>query len=99
MLQFFLYMNIIFGFGCLKILVSDRGTHFLNGMIREMTVKFHIDHRKATPYHPKTNNQTERANQTLVSILRKTVHDSNHDWDVKLTATLWAKGLGFRVTT
>lgn len=36
----FLYENIISRFGCPKILVSDRGTHFLNNMIRKMTEKF-----------------------------------------------------------
>ena len=48
----FLYENIISWFGCPKIIVSDRGTHFMNDMIREMTEKFQVDHRKTTPYHP-----------------------------------------------
>ena len=30
----FMYENIIARFGCPKILVSDRGTHFLNAMIQ-----------------------------------------------------------------
>ena len=86
----FLYENIIFQFGCPKILVSDRGTHYLNDIIREMTKKFQIDHRKTTPYHPQTTSQTERVNQTLLSILSKIVQDSKRDWDVKLTTALWA---------
>ena len=85
----FMYKNIISRFRCPNILVSDRGTHFLNDLIWEMTDRFQIDHRKTTPYHPQTNGQTERVNETLVSILRKTVIDSKWDWDVKLTATLW----------
>ena len=48
----FMYENIISKFGCPKILVSDRGIHFLNEMIQEMTYRFKIDHRKTTPYHP-----------------------------------------------
>lgn len=64
-----------------------------------MTAKFQIDHRKTTPYHPQTNAQTKRVNGTLVSILRKTVLDSKRDWDVKLTATLWAYTSTFKVTT
>jgi len=95
----FMYENIISRFGCPKILVSDRGTHFLNSLIREMTDKFQIDHRKTTPYHPQTNGQTERVNGTLVSILRKTIMDSKRDWDVKLTAALWAYRTTFKVTT
>ena len=40
----FLYENIIARFGCLKILVSDRGTHFLNDVVWDMTERFQIDH-------------------------------------------------------
>ena len=86
----FIYENIIVRFGCPKILVSDRGIHFLNDLISEMTHKFQIYHRKKTLYHPQTNGQTERVNEILVGILRKTVIDSKRDWDVKFNATLWA---------
>ena len=95
----FMYENIISRFGCPKILVSDRGSHFLNELFEEMTTKFRINHRKTTPYHPQTNGQTERVNGILVSILRKTVLDSKRDWDVKLTAALWAYRTTFKVTT
>ena len=86
----FMYENIISRFGCPKILVSDRGSHFLNELFEEMVTRFCINHRKTTPYHPQTNGQTERVNGILVSILWKTVLDSKWDWDVKLTAALWA---------
>lgn len=33
----FMYENIIYRFGCSKILVSDMGTHFLNYLIWTMT--------------------------------------------------------------
>ena len=36
----FSYKNIIFCFGCPQILVSDRGTYFLNEGIEEMTNLF-----------------------------------------------------------
>ena len=84
----FIYEKIISRFGVPEILVSDRGTHFLNSLIQEMTDKFQIDHRKTTPYYPQTNGQTERVNDILVSIIRKTVMDSKRDWDTKLTAAL-----------
>lgn len=79
--------------------MSGRGTHFLNSLIQEMTDKFQIDYRKTTPYHSQSNGQTKRINGVLVSIMRKTVSDSKRDWDVKLTATLWAYRTIFKVTT
>ena len=95
----FLHENIISRFGCPKILVSDRGSHFLNEAIEELTKLFQINHRKTTPYHPQTNGLAERVNQTLVQILRKTVVDSKRDWDSKLTAALWAYRTTYKVTT
>ena len=75
----FMYENIIFRFGVPKILVSDRETHFLNSLIKEMIDKFQIDHRKTTPYYHQMNGQTERINGILVSILLKTVLDSKRN--------------------
>ena len=95
----FMYENIILRFGCPEILVSDRGTHFLNSLIQEMADRFQIDHKKTTPYHPQTNGQTKRVNGTLVSILRKTILDSKMNWDVKLTTALWAYRTTFKVMT
>ncbi len=73
----FLNENIISRFGCPKILISDRGSHFLNDAIIDLIELFNINHQKNTPYHPQTNGLTERMNQTLVRILRKIVINSN----------------------
>lgn len=54
-----MYENIISRFGMPKILVSDRGTHFLNSLNQKMTDKLYIDHRTTAPYYPQTNSQTE----------------------------------------
>jgi hypothetical protein len=37
----FMYENIISRFDCPNILVSDKGTHFLNSLIFEMKDRFH----------------------------------------------------------
>ena len=95
----FMYENIILRFGCPKIMVSDKGSYFLNELFEQMTVKFRINHRKTMPYHSQTNGQTKRVNGILVSILRKTILDSKRDWNVKLTAALWAYMTTFNVTT
>ena len=95
----FLFEQVIARFGCPKILVSDRGQHFLGKVVAEITHRFQIDHRKTTPYHPQTNGNTERVNQTLATILRKTVLDSKRDWDSKLPAALWAYRTTYKVTT
>ena len=95
----FIYENIITGFGCPKELVSDRGTHFLNDIIEQLTNKFLIKHRKTTPYHPRANGQTEKTNGILYKIITKTVQGSNIDWDARLHDALWTYRCAFKVTT
>jgi hypothetical protein len=47
-----LYENVITRFGCPKILINDRGKHFLNEAIENMVSLFQIKLWKTTPYHP-----------------------------------------------
>ena len=56
----FLYENIISRLGCPKELISDRGTHFLNETIAELTNKFLIKHRITSPYHTRANGQQRK---------------------------------------
>jgi transposase InsO family protein len=95
----FLYENIISRFGCPKELISDRGTHFLNETIAELTNKFLIKHRKTSPYHPRANGQTEKTNGILCKILIKTIAGSATNWDDKLWSALWAYRTAYKVTT
>eukprot|EP00253_Pinus_taeda_P036177 PITA_36177 len=48
-----LFKNVLTRFGCPKILMSDRATHFLNETISTLTKEFHIYHQKrlAYPYY------------------------------------------------
>lgn len=54
----FLFKSIITRYGCLLKLVSDRGTHFLNTVVDDLTFYFQIKHRKTTPYKLKANGLT-----------------------------------------
>jgi len=48
----FIFEYILSRFGCLKILLSDQGSHFLNKTIEELIEKFKVYHQKSTPFHP-----------------------------------------------
>ncbi|MCO5597918.1 hypothetical protein L7F22_052003 [Adiantum nelumboides] len=76
--------HVICHFGAPAELVSDRGTHFLNDVLEDLTSCFNIRHDKTAPYKPSTNGQVESTNKTLVTVLRKTVDVNKRDWDEKL---------------
>ncbi|OAE26883.1 hypothetical protein AXG93_3554s1010 [Marchantia polymorpha subsp. ruderalis] len=95
----FLFESIITRYGCPLELVSDRGTHFLNQIIEDLTQHFHIKHRKTTPYNPKANGLTEKSNGLLCKILLKVTVNHAHDWDKKLAAALWAYRTAEKITT
>lgn len=95
----FLYENIITRFGSPLELVSDRGTHFVNQIIEELSDLYKIRHRKSTPYYPRANGQVEVTNRILCSILTKTVAAHKRDWDEKLLEALWAYRIAHKVTT
>jgi transposase InsO family protein len=95
----FLFEQIMMRFGCPLELVSDRGTHFLNDTIEQITDLYHIKHRKTTPYNPKANGLTERANGIVVKILNKVVSAQKTDWDRKLYSAVFAYNTTWKKTT
>ena len=77
----FLFEEIIMRFGHPLELVSNRGKHFLNDVIINITSRYLIEHWKTTPYNPKANGLTERANGIVGKILSKMVSAHKTDWD------------------
>ena len=85
----FIYEQIICQHGCPQIILSDRGTHFNNQMVKKLMEKFKINHLLSTPYHPQTNGLVERFNRTLCESLAK-LSLKNNDWDLYIAPTLFA---------
>src|SRR6266540_4248612 len=76
----FIYEEIICRFGAPRVLQSNRGTHFVNEVIQELTDKFWIQHSLSSPYHPQSNGLVECFNRTLCKGLVK-VAETINDWD------------------
>ena len=84
----FLYREIICRFGAPQVLQSDRGTHFLNQVIKELTEKFRIKHSLSSPYHPQSNGLVERFNRSLCQGLAK-VSETIFNWDEYIQPVLF----------
>ena len=95
----FLFEEIMMRFGHPLEIVSDRGTHFLNDVICDITTKYLINHRKTTPYNPKANGLTERANGIIGKVLNKLVAAHKTDWDLKLPSAVHTYNTSEKMTT
>src|SRR5256884_8030794 len=85
----FIYKGIICRYGCSKIIISDRGTHFRNKLVDELCGKFKIKHKLSSPYHSQTNRLVERFNRTLCEALAK-VSEKENQWDEHIEQVLFA---------
>src|SRR6266508_189020 len=84
----FIYEEIICRFGASRVLQSDRGTHFINEVIQELTDKFQIWHSLSSPYHPQSNGLVERFNRILYEGLAK-VAETINDWNIYIQSVLF----------
>ena len=95
----FILDNAVTRFGCLKILMSDQGAHFINQIVRVMTEEFQIQYKRINPYHPQVNGAIEAFNKILENALTK-ICDTNHDdWDLKIPAILWPYRMTCKILT
>lgn len=57
--------------GLCEVLVSDNGTSFVSGEMKEFLQANNIRHVTTAPYHPATNGLAERMVQTVKDKLKK----------------------------
>ncbi len=86
-----LLLNHIFSrFGLPLRVNSDRGTHFTAEIMQDVWKLLGIQAKLHISYHPISSGQVERANRTVVSMLKKYVATNQKDWDIKLPLVLMA---------
>mgnify|MGYP002717984364 FL=1 len=72
--------NIVANHGMPKYITSDRDKLFTSKFWRSLADLMEIEERMTTAYHPQTNGQTERVNQTIEQYLRHYVNYQQDDW-------------------
>ncbi|MBN3318013.1 NYNRI protein, partial [Atractosteus spatula] len=86
-----LLVNHVFSRWGLPLTVdSDRGTHFTATVMATLWNMLGVKAQLHISYHPQSSGQAERANRTVVSMLKKFVSTSSRDWDIKLPLVLMA---------
>ena len=76
----YLYQDFIPRFGIPARLLHDQGKEFENGLFHHLEKLCGITRSRTTPYHPETNGQCERMNQTIIAMLRTLEESQKSRW-------------------
>ena len=79
-----LEQEVLCRFGACERLISDRGSAFTSQQFAEAMRKWSIRHTLATTERPQTNGLCERANRTLVDVLRCYIGEDQGSWETLL---------------
>jgi len=94
----FLYQTIICWFGYFTHLHTDRGTEFVNEVVKRLTEKFRVKHYRSTPYWSQANGLVECFNKSLCDSLAKLV-DESAEWDIFVEPALWIYRMSINSST
>ncbi|KAG2192670.1 hypothetical protein INT47_009240 [Mucor saturninus] len=88
----FLFEQVVVPYGVPNFILTDRGSNFTSGYVREFFKSLNCRHLTTTAYRPQTNGLCERLNQTLSQTLAKIVRDNDAltTWDKYVTSALLA---------
>jgi hypothetical protein len=86
-----LFDNVFRHHGVPTSLITDRGSTFMSEAFQSFMKLLGTTHNKTTAYHPQSDGQTERTNQTLETMLRHYVGGRPHGcWHTCLAAAEFA---------
>jgi hypothetical protein len=76
-----LYFTRVFPhYGIPSKIISDRDTRLTSSLARDICKQAGIEQNISTAYHPQTDGQSERTNQTLETYLRIFCNEQQNDW-------------------
>ena len=76
-----LFKDCVFPYsGIPRKIISDRDTRFTSEYHKELCTTLGIEQNLSTAYHPQTDGQSERTNQTMEDLLRIYCNHQQNDW-------------------
>ena len=71
-------------------ILTDQGSNFTSQLLAELYRLLHVQSIRTSPYHPQMDGLVERFNQTLKSMLRKSVDKEGKNWDKMIPYLVFA---------
>ena len=75
-----IFDQVILQFGYPEKIYSDQGREFDNRLFKELSRLTGIRVGQTSPYHPMSNGKTERANKTLINMLKTLSGEEKKNW-------------------
>jgi transposase InsO family protein len=91
--------TIVSNHGLPKEIISDRDKLFTSKFWTTLMAQLGTNHKLSTAYHPQTDGQTERLNQTMEQYLRCFVNEQQDNWVERLPMAQFAFNSAMSETT
>ena len=85
-----LWNNFILHYGFPEKIISDQGRNFESELIGHLCQLAGVQKLRTSPYHPQTNGQCERFNDTLLNMLGTLTPEQKKDWKSHVPALVHA---------
>lgn len=85
-----LYNDFILRFGIPGKILHDQGKEFDNKLLTRLAKLCNVKRIRTSPYHPQTNGQTERMNQTLIRMLSTLSTENQSKWKDSINKLTYA---------
>lgn len=95
----FMLENILSHFGCPFKIIIDNAQVFKFAKFTSFFHKYNITIGHSTTYYPQGNGLAESLNKSMVRILKKTIAETQRNWDSQLNFALWANQVMPKIST
>ena len=90
--------NLILQYGAPRVILTDRGTSFINKLMQQLATIFKIHHVTTSGYRPQTNGALERSHIVLTEYISHYIKDYD-DWDRLVPFAMFSYNTSVHETT
>ena len=85
-----IYNDFMMCYGIPEKILSDQGKEFENKLFHRLATLSGVKKLRTTPYHPQTNGQVERMNQTIINMLKCLPEQYKSQWHLHINKLVHA---------